>query len=244
MAGDAPRRPDIDDGRLAAAEIGGVEAVDGAGAGVQAFDRRQVEFGDRLADQRRGQLGRVAAMKREPEQAGEAGEDDQWQREAPLSPRRFRLPARSWFRLSRPRRLGWRRFRLRGGGGLPRGRGLGRAPREPLTLELGDQTALAPIVADDDHHECRDGDQGDAIGGPDEGGVRSEVGHLGFGYAAAARSTCIWRSACTRRRRISARMAIKCRSTNSSVKPAAMTNSGVSSDGSMVGPPTRKMLAG
>ena len=68
------------------------------------------------------------------------------------------------------------------------------------------------------------------------GGVRPQ--------AEAARSTCTWRSACTRRRRISARMAMRCSSTNSRVKPAAMTKSGVSRDGSMVGPPARKMLAG
>src|SRR5665811_469778 len=39
-------------------------------------------------------------------------------------------------------------------------------------------------------------------------------------------------------------MAMRCSSTKSAVKPAAMTKSGVSSAGSIVGPPARNTLAG
>ena len=124
--------------------------------------------------------------------------------------------------------------------------GLAERRLMPCALELGEELPLPAVVLHDEHDERGHGDEGHGIGGADEGGVRAEIG-MGGGVrpqAEAARSTCTWRSACTRRRKISARMAMRCSSTNSRVKPAAMTSSGHSSEGSMVGPPRRMMLAG
>ena len=52
------------------------------------------------------------------------------------------------------------------------------------------------------------------------------------------------RMAITRRRRISVRIAIRCSVKNSTVKPSAITSSGHSRLGSMVGPPSRNTEAG
>ena len=60
----------------------------------------------------------------------------------------------------------------------------------------------------------------------------------------SARRACMRRTCATRRRRISVRIAIRCSVKNSSVKPSAMTSSGHSRLGSMVGPSSRNTEAG
>ena len=101
-------------------------------------------------------------------------------------------------------------------------------------LEIAENAALRQIIENDPGHQRRDHEDRDRVGGDDEVGVRSEI-------HACDSCACISRMVRTRRRRISLRMAARCKVTNSNVKASAMIASGHRIEVSMVEPPARKI---
>src|SRR5450631_3620237 len=111
------------------------------------------------------------------------------------------------------------------------------APRHAALLEIAEDAALRRIIENDPgdqsgHHEHRH-----RISGDDEIGMRSEI---------HARTSCAWmiRMLRTRRRRISLRIAARCKVKNSSVNAPAMISSGHRMEGSRAEPPMRISEAG
>src|SRR6516225_1005310 len=122
-----------------------------------------------------------------------------------------------------------------------------RAASHAPCLKLVDQALVSPPVEHQPDDEERKPHADRRIGAPDVGGVWPQV-HIRHAAGWRAKSTLArtWeaRSALRRRRSTSLRMALRWRAANRTVMAIAMTSSGHSSDGWMVGGPSRITLAG
>src|SRR5262249_59170879 len=100
-----------------------------------------------------------------------------------------------------------------------------------------ENAALCDVVEHDPADERGYNEQSHRISGDDEVGMRTEA------HACNSRAwiNCMLR---TRRRRISLRIAARCKVTNRSVNASAMISNGVKIVASIVDPPIRKTEAG
>src|SRR6478672_9563341 len=123
-----------------------------------------------------------------------------------------------------------------------RGSGAIRAPPYTACLELVDQVLLAAAVEHQPDHQRSKPNSNRGIGGPDVGGVWSQLHarhSAGWPARPALACTSEVRRALTRRRRTSLRMALRWRARNNTVMATPITSSGQRRAGWMVGAPRR-----